>query len=234
MMSNVLDQILDHKRIEVERQKAKVPLAALLTESDQAPPPRPFAPMLRHADRMGLITEIKKQSPSKGLLAFDFDPLHLAQTHQENGADAISILTDMRFFGGSLQHLKAVRSAQLAAEQRGEYVAPLLRKDFLIDPYQVVEARAYGADAILVIVRAVEPPLVRTLIEAARDAGLEALVEVRDEAELAVAMEAGAQFVGINNRDLGTFDVDVSTTERLLGVLPSAGRPIMVSLSGFA
>lgn len=223
-----LQRMLAHKRLEVERQQRKIPLRKILSELDHAPPPRPFAARLRHPNRLGLIAEIKKQSPAKGLLAADFDPLHLATVYAASGADAISVLTDTRFFGGSLQHLKAIRLAQ-AREGTG---TPLLRKDFVVDPYQVYEARLYGADAVLVIVGAVPPPLVRSLLDAAGEAGLEALVEVHTEQELAIALEAGAAMIGINNRDLHTFEVDVGTTERLLRAVPELAPPLMVSLSG--
>src|SRR5919199_242458 len=197
-----LDRILAHKREEVQRQKTKIPSQKLLQQVAQAPPSRPFAPALRHPDRLGLIAEIKKQSPSKGLLADHFDPLRLARIYAEHGADAISVLTDVRFFGGSLQHLKAIRADQASSGR----AVPLLRKDFLVDTYQVYEARAYGADAVLIIVAALDAPMVSTLLETTREAGMEALVEVHTEAELQIALHAGAELIGINNRDLRTFD----------------------------
>lgn len=225
-----LARMLDHKREEVTRQKAKVSRRQLLERAADAPPARPFAAALRHPDRLGLIAEIKKQSPAKGLLAANFDPLQLGRTYANNGADAISVLTDTRFFGGSLQHLKAIRADQQVAG----VAVPLLRKDFLVDPYQVYEARAYGADAVLIIVAAVEPPMVAELLDATRDAGLEALVEVHTEAELATALAARSALIGINNRDLRTFEVDVATTERILRALPRDEKPVMVSLSGLS
>jgi indole-3-glycerol phosphate synthase len=225
-----LQRILAHKHEEVARQRVKAPLSKLQQQAAEAPPTRPFAAALRHEDRLGLIAEIKKQSPSRGVLTGHFDPLQLARVYTDNGADAISVLTDVRFFGGSLQHLKAVRADQ---ESNGRQT-PLLRKDFLVDAYQVYEARAYGADAVLVIVAAVERETVEELIHAAREAGMEALVEVHTEAELAVALAAGAELIGINNRDLRTFEVDVETTDRLLAGLPPGPRPVMVSLSGLS
>src|ERR671932_1217916 len=223
-----LDRILTHKHEEVQRQKTKISLQKLMQQTAQAPATRPFAAALRHPSRLGLIAEIKKQSPSKGLLADHFDPLRLARIYAEHGADAISVLTDARFFGGSLEHLKAIRADQ---ESSGLAV-PLLRKDFPIDPYQVYEARAYGADAVLIIVAAVDAPMVSTLLETTRESGMEALVEVHTEAELQIALHAGAELIGINNRDLRPFDVDVQTTDRLLKALPPGPRPVMVSLSG--
>ena len=221
-----------HKREEVERQQSKLPLARLRRESERAPAPRPFAQALRHPDRLGLIAEIKKQSPAKGLLARDFDPLRLARIYTANGAAAISVLTDLRFFGGSLQHLKAIRAAQEMEGGVAHPTPPLLRKDFLVDPYQVYEARAYGADAVLIIVAAVTPEMVATLLETTRATGMEALVEVNNEQELEVALAAGADMIGINNRNLHTFVVDPATTERLLAAVPASPRTTMVSLSG--
>jgi indole-3-glycerol phosphate synthase len=230
MASNTfLERMLAHKREEVERQKAKLPLVKLEQEAGAAPPVRPFAAALRHRERLGLIAEIKKQSPAKGqLAAADFDPVRLARIYAENGADAISVLTDARFFGGSLQHLKAVRGDQ---QSRG-YDVPLLRKDFLIDEYQVTEARAYGADAILIIVAAVEPATVGRFLQRARQLGMDALVEVHTAPELQVALEAGADLLGINNRNLHTFEVDVYTTDRIMASLPTERRPVVASLSG--
>ena len=229
-----LERMLAHKREEVERQKAKVPLAKLQARGERAPAARPFASALRHVDRLGLIAEIKKQSPAKGLLARDFDPLRLARTYSDHGADAISVLTDMRFFGGSLQHLKAIREAQATTGSDARRTPPLLRKDFLVDPYQVYESRAYGADAVLIIVAALPAPDVSTLLAAARATGMEALVEVHTDAELEIALQAGAELVGINNRNLHTFEVDVRVTERLLAAAPATNRPTMVSLSGLS
>jgi indole-3-glycerol phosphate synthase len=227
-----LPRILAHKREEVERQQSKLPLARLRRESERAPTPRPFARALRHPDRLGLIAEIKKQSPAKGLLARDFDPLRLARIYAANGAAAISVLTDLRFFGGSLQHLKAIRAAQEMEGGVAQPAPPLLRKDFLVDPYQVYEARAYSADAVLIIVAAVTPEMVGTLLETTRATGMEALVEVNNEQELEVALAAGADMIGINNRNLHTFVVDPATTERLLAAMPASPRATMVSLSG--
>ncbi|CAA9265200.1 MAG: Indole-3-glycerol phosphate synthase [uncultured Chloroflexia bacterium] len=228
-----LERILTQKRTEVERHTAAMPLDQLRRTIEQAAPARPFAQVLRHAERLGLIAEIKKQSPSKGLLAQDFDPLVLARIYREHGADAISVLTDMEFFGGSLDHLRAIRNDQQRSdEQHGD--VPLLRKDFIVDPYQVYESRAYGADAILIIVAAVEPDMVGVLFETTRSIGMDALVEVNNLAELRVALEVGADLIGINNRDLHTFEVDVQTTERVLAALPAGQHPVMVSLSGFS
>lgn len=230
--TDFLERIVAHKHEEVFRQQQKVSLARLTAQLDSAPPPRPFAAALRHTDRLGLIAEIKKQSPSKGLLDPNFDPLKLARLYMDNGADAISILTDLRFFGGSLQHLKAVRMEQQSTSPDDSAAPPLLRKDFMVDPYQVYEARAYGADAILIIVKAVEADMVGLLQQTAHDLGMDALVEVQSEDELQIAIDAGATLIGINNRDLRSFVVDTTTTERILAALPDGYHPTMVSLSG--
>jgi indole-3-glycerol phosphate synthase len=233
-----LDRILDHKREEVARQKLKVSQTELERRITSAPPPRPFGAALRHPDRAALIAEIKKQSPSKGLLVPQFDPLKLAQIYMDNGADAISILTDVRFFGGSLQYLKQIREQQARTDheqqrQAQEQLAvPLLRKDFILDPYQIYEARAYGADALLLIVAALDDTVLPELLNLTESLGMEALVEVHDEAELNRALEAGASIVGVNNRDLRTFNVDLATTEHLAARLAGCERPVLVSESG--
>jgi indole-3-glycerol phosphate synthase len=236
--STYLDRILVHKREEVARQKLKVPLAEIQRRVQAAPPPRPFGAALRHSARAALIAEIKKQSPSKGLLMPQFDPLKLAQTYIDNGADAISVLTDVRFFGGSLQYLKSIRELQARVEHEpqrkahGQLPVPLLRKDFILEPYQVYEARAYGADALLLIVAALDDARLRELLDLTEALGMEALVEVHDEAELERSLAAGASVVGVNNRDLHTFEVDLHTTERLAARLDGCNRPILVSESG--
>jgi indole-3-glycerol phosphate synthase len=233
-----LDRILAHKREEIARQKLKVPPAQIEQQAQTAPPARPFGAALRHAQRTALIAEIKQQSPSKGLLMPQFDPLKLAQTYMDNGADAISVLTDGRFFGGSLQYLKNIRELQAQAdheaqrEARGQLPVPLLRKDFILEPYQIYEARAYGADALLLIVAALDDRTLRRLLDLTEASGMEALVEVHDERELQRALTAGATVVGVNNRDLRTFKVDLATTERLATRLGNCERPVLVSESG--
>jgi indole-3-glycerol phosphate synthase len=228
-----LERILDAKRAEVEERQRAVPLERLMRAVEDAPSVRPFGCVLRHPDRLGLIAEIKKQSPSKGVLSHDFDPLRLGRVYRDNGADAISILTDLPFFGGSLQDLRAVRDDQMRpGEQHAD--VPLLRKDFIVDPYQIYESRAHGADALLLIVAALQPAAVGDLLRATRATGMEALVEVNTVAELDVALDAGADLIGINNRNLHTFEVDPRTTEQVLAALPGGVRPVMVSLSGWA
>lgn len=227
-MTTYLDKILEHKREEVARQKRKTPLDELRARAGAAPPTRQFGVALRLPGRAALIAEIKQRSPSRGLLAPDFDYHKLAQIYLDNGADAISVLTDVRFFGGSLQFLKAIR---LLEEQRGAGV-PLLRKDFILEPYQVWEARAYGADALLLIVAALGDDELSELLGLSEELGMDALVEVHDAGELDRALGAGASVVGVNNRDLRSFHVDLATTERLASSLDGCDRPVLVGESG--
>jgi len=209
--STVLDRIVADKREELARRQREQPLAALRELVRRMPPARSLATAVR-AHPPGLIAEVKRASPSRGLLRADLDALALARAYAEAGAAAISVLTEERYFQGSLADLKAVREAVAAL--------PLLRKDFIFDMYQVFEARAYGADAVLLIAAILNPGLLASLIALARSLGLECLVEVHDEPELERALMAGAEIAGINNRDLRTFEVDLATTERLRRLLP--------------
>jgi len=221
-MPNILDEIVTAKRVELAEGMSQVSLADL--ESATANQPRPLnlsGALLGGGVR--LIAEIKKASPSRGLLMPDFDHLKLAETYANNGAAAISCLTDPRF-QGELAHLLQIKES--GASQR----APVMRKDFIFDPYQVVETRAAGADAMLLIVAILEPAQLKELLEAAQAHWMQCLVEVHDEAELETAVDAGADIVGINNRDLRTFTTDLSVTERLAPLVPR-GKQI-VSESG--
>jgi indole-3-glycerol phosphate synthase len=231
-----LDRILEHKRAEVARQKLKIPLAQLEIRLDGAAPPRDFATALRRPDRTALIAEVKKASPSKGVLIEHFDPLALARTYATNGAAAISVLTDVRFFQGSLKYLEGIRGM---GDGNGSpspipHPPPLLRKDFIFDPYQVYEARVYGADALLLIVAALDDLALAELLSLTHQLGMQALVEVHDEVELERALAAGAMIIGVNNRDLRTFVTSLETTARIAARLPAAGRPVLVSESGIA
>lgn len=244
-----LTRILDHKRAEVTRQAAEVPLAQLRELVAAAPPPRPLDTALRLPGRAALIAEVKQASPSRGVLIDNFDPLALARTYAANGAAAISVLTDERFFQGSLKYLQSIRQLQDKTEDQGPRTkdvdtnvgpsslvfgpVPLLRKDFIIDPYQVYQARAYGADALLLIVAALSDAALAELQGLARELGMQALVEVHDEAELDRALSAGASLVGVNNRDLHTFTTTLETTRRVAARLPRERRPVLVSESGF-
>ncbi len=213
MRGSILAEILDHKRREVELARVRAPLPQLIDRLPLVPPPRSLKEAL---DRPGLqvIAEVKARSPSRGPLREDLDPVRLAATYAQAGAAAISVLTDERYFGGSLEHLWSIRRGLPDSP-------PLLRKDFIIDPYQVYEARAHGADAVLLICAALDGPSLASLLDLARDLGMEALVEVHNSQEVAMAVAAGASVIGINNRDLHTFRVDLETTARLRPLIPS-------------
>ena len=221
-MAAILDKIVAAKRLELEREKVVLPVEALEERIRLQPPPLNLSGALM-GDRVRLIAEIKKASPSRGLLCADFDPVRLARTYADNGASAISVLTNPRF-QGTLEHLSAVKQAVTADK------IPVLRKDFIFDPYQVHEARAFGADALLLIVAILKPEQLRELLDFSRRLWMQCLVEVHDQGELDVALEAGAEIIGINNRDLRTFNTDHSVTERLAAQVPR-GR-IVVSESG--
>jgi indole-3-glycerol phosphate synthase len=225
--SSILTRILEHKQTEVERQQRKVPLAKLQQSLEHAPPVRDFAAALQLPDSPALIAEVKKASPSRGVLLENFDHLALARTYIDNGAAALSVLTDVRFFQGSLKYLQGIRA--LPAAQ----AVPLLRKDFLIAPYQVYEARAYGADAVLLIVAALDDVQLGALLELTHALGMAALVEVHTADELRRALAVGARIVGVNNRNLHTFETTLETTAQLAALLPAdAQRPLLVSESG--
>ncbi len=222
----MLSKILSHKRTEIERQQIKIPLEKLQPALERAPVPRDFAAALRQGAHVALIAEVKKASPSRGVLLEHFDHLALAQTYAEHGAAAVSVLTDSRFFQGSLKFLEGIRKLP-------GWPLPLLRKDFIIDPYQVYEARVYGADALLLIVAALNDTQLAELLGLTQELGMHALVEVHTAAELERALAVGAQIVGINNRDLHNFVTSLETSEQLAQLLPSGpSRPLLVSESG--
>ncbi len=222
--STILDEIVALKRDEVASRKAEVSLADLEAEiADQRRPLNMSGALL--GDRVRLIGEIKKASPSKGLLCPDFDPSRLTSTYVENGAAAISVLTDPRF-QGCLEHMAEVKAVT------APHGTPILRKDFVFDPYQVYESRAWGADAILLIVAILEPARLKELIGVARQFWMQCLVEVHTSEELASAVEAGAEIIGINNRDLRTFHTDIDVTRRLAGQVPRG--KVIVSESGIS
>lgn len=218
----ILDDIVAAKRKEMAGAKLRVPLHDLQQTALAQPPALDFASSLR-GPRARLIAEIKKASPSVGLLRADFNPVEIALIYADNGAAAISVLTETTFFQGSLDYLKEIRKAV------GRRL-PLLRKDFIFDPYQVYEARAYGADSILLITAILTPDKLKNLITLSRKLGMEPLVEVHNEVEIAVALKAGSKIVGINNRDLTTFKTDLVTTMRLRPLIPD--DKIVVSESG--
>ena len=203
-----------------------MPLAALKDTVADMPPPRDFRAAISAPGAVNLIAEVKKKSPSKGIIREDFHPVEIAETYAKNGASAISVLTDSRFFAGELRYLSAIRQAL----QQTYDTLPLLRKDFTLDAYHIYQARAAGADAILLIVAALTPSQLREFMEVAEAVSLACLVEVHTPEELAVALEADAQIIGINNRDLRTFHTQIETTFRLRKAIP-AGK-IVVSESG--
>jgi indole-3-glycerol phosphate synthase len=210
----VLDRIVAHKREELAVAKAAHPLAELRSRIHDAPKGRDFAAALR-GPGTALIAEVKKASPSRGVLREDFDHVALAKEYAGAGASAISVLTDEKHFQGALAHLADIRSALPGGP-------PLLRKDFMFDEYQLYEARCHGADAVLLITAILETALLKELVSEAGALGLAALVEVHDEAEVERALQAGASLTGVNNRDLRTFEVDLATTERLRPLVPRA------------
>ena len=223
-MSTILDDIVAAKREELERRKSDVTQEALEKRITAQARPLNFSGSLL-GDRVRLIAEIKKASPSRGLLCPNFDPLMLADTYVENGAVAVSVLTD-HHFQGTLDHLAAVKQSLIP---RG---IPVLRKDFIFDQYQVYEARAWGADAILLIVAILTPKDVQELLSLSRGFWMQCLVEVHTQPELEVAKGAGAEIIGINNRDLSTFHTDLSVTEELAPLVPRG--KVIVSESGIS
>ena len=224
-MPGILDQIVDVKRREVERLKVETPRAELERRIETQTPALNLAGALM-GDRVRVIGETKRSSPVKGVLREDFDPVSLATAYADNGAAAISVLTNVEHFGGSIADMVAVRERMYG---RG---VPVLRKDFVFDPYQVYESRAYGADAMLLIVSILSPALLAELIALSRTLWMQCLVEVHDEAELETAVSAGAEIVGINNRNLRTFQTSLEVTERMAPLVPYGH--VVVSESGIS
>ena len=268
----ILDEIVAHNRKELESRQHSLPLAEVRRAALEQPPALDFAAALQ-GDRVRLIAEVKRASPSKGVIRFDSDPVEIARIYAGNGASAISVLTETKHFQGSLQDLRAIRDAldgstgvapngashrvqgPVPAEglgvspnsnppespfakggigarglTAGTRATPLLRKDFLFDPYHIYESRAYGADALLLIVAILAPAQLKELLFLSHQLGMKCLVEVHNEAELAVALKTEARIIGINNRNLDTLDVDLNITKRLRAFIPS--DRIVVSESG--
>lgn len=223
-MTTALDAILSYKHAEVAAARDAVTFRTLSAQARNAPAPRGFAAALDRVAEAGanaLICELKRKSPSAGEILPGADPVDIARAYASGGAACLSILTDGPSFGGSLDDLRAIRAA---------VDLPVLRKDFLVDPWQVTEARAHGADAILVIMAAVDDDLARGLIAAATDWGMDVLLEVHDQAELARALDLPARLIGINNRNLKTMTTDLAVTERLAPQIPD--DRVLVSESG--
>jgi len=219
-MSDILNSILNTKRAEVDEAMATKPLAQLRDEARAASAPRDFIGSIRKridSGQAAVIAEIKKASPSKGVIREDFKPAEIARSYERGGAACLSVLTDSRYFQGSADYLREARAA---------CALPVLRKDFMIDPYQVYEARAMGADCILLIVAALELPKMRELEDLAHELGMAVLVETHDALELELALQLKTPLVGINNRNLRTFDVSLQTTLDLLPAIPE-GRCVV-------
>ena len=206
----MLDEIIAKKREDVERRKKILPLAHLEKRIAQQKPPLDFAIALKGKE-IRLIAEVKQASPSRGTLCTHFNPTKLAITYAQGGANAISVLTEVNYFKGSIDYLAAIR---------GVVKLPLLRKDFIFDPYQVYESRAYGADGLLLIVATLNQERLKELLSLSRSLGLECLIEAHNEAEVERALLSGAEIIGINNRDLTTFAVDINTTSQLRPLIP--------------
>jgi len=210
-MSSVLDDILARTRDRVAAERMRLPLGPAHPAVREAPPARPFAAALARPGRVNVIAEHKRRSPSRGAIREDLAPADVARSYETKGAAALSVLTDGPFFGGRIEHL---------VEARAACSLPVLRKDFVVDPWQVWEARAVGADAVLLIVAALRDEELRKLLSVAGEAGLDALVEVHDQRELDRALAAGSRVVGVNSRDLRTLAVSLETALALAPEVP--------------
>jgi len=218
-----LEEIVHRSQEELKARKKRLPLTDVRRLAKAQPPPLDLAKALR-GDSVRLIAEVKKASPSRGVIRKDFNPVAIAGTYTAGGAAAISVLTEEHYFQGSLEYLRDIRN------DLGKNRPPLLRKDFIFDSYQVYESLAYGADSLLLIAAILTPEMLVALCALSCELGLSCLVEVHNESDLETALESGAGIIGINNRDLNTFTVDLATTERLRPLIP-ADR-IVISESG--
>jgi indole-3-glycerol phosphate synthase len=208
----ILDDIVKNKIEELAETKRKAPLEEVKKKAVLQPEALNFAECLK-TDRVSIIAEVKKASPSLGVIRKVFNPVEIAKIYAANGASAISVLTETKYFTGSLEYVSRIKKATHAS-------IPILRKDFIIEPYQVYESRAAGADAILLITAILKASRLRELIHLAHELGLQCLVETHSEPEILVALDSGARIIGINNRDLSTFTVDINTTLRLSQMVP--------------
>lgn len=222
-MSSILDEIVDYKRTVVADARRAVPDDEVINRAQAASQPASMFEALTSGDDIALIAEIKKASPSKGLIREDFDPVTIASIYEAHGSSAISVLTDEKYFQGSNEFLSAAGDAVRL---------PLLRKDFTVDTYQIYEARAIGASAVLLIVSSLDDETLGCFLDVARSIDLDALVEVHTEDEARRAVDAGADIIGINNRDLHTFTTTLETTEEVARVLPDDA--LVISESGIA
>lgn len=219
----ILDRIVETKRQEIAAAKARVPERNLRAAVADAPPTRDFFAALAAPGEIKLIAEVKKASPSKGVIRPNFDPVEIARDYEAGGATCLSILTDEQYFQGSLEYLRTIRAA---------VALPLLRKDFILDVYQLLEARAFGADAVLLIAECLDDCMLRTLHNEAVGLGLTPLVEIYEPANIDRVLAAGATLIGVNNRDLRTFEVDLNHSIRLKRQIPE--NCLLVAESGIA
>ncbi|MEC9115648.1 MAG: indole-3-glycerol phosphate synthase TrpC [Planctomycetota bacterium] len=210
-VANILDKIVAKKRKEIAESRARTPLASVQQSAAEAPSPKDFLGALQASQGIGLIAEIKKASPSQGLIREDFDPPSIAKTYTAHGASCISVLTDETFFQGSLSYLQQVRAV---------VDTPLLRKEFILDTYQIYEARAAGADAVLLIAEILTATELAHFSDLAQQLGMVALIELYDPDNLPAVLATGTPLIGVNNRDLRTFEVDLGHTVRLRNQIP--------------
>ncbi|MBX9681803.1 MAG: indole-3-glycerol phosphate synthase TrpC [Gemmataceae bacterium] len=210
-MSDILQRIVETKHREIAEAKARLPLEALRTKLPSAPPVRDFFGALDRLGRLGIIAEIKKASPSAGVMRADFDPIAIAREYAQHGVDCISVLTDVEYFQGKLEYLTAIRHS---------VATPVLRKDFLIDPYQVVEARVAGADAVLLIAEILDDEQMRGLLSLTHELEMTALVELYEPANVSRVVASGAKLIGVNNRNLRTFETRLDHTIDLALSIP--------------
>ena len=219
----ILDDIVAHKKEELKEAKKKLPLVELVSAAAEVSPAVDFAGLHARTPGVKIISEIKRASPSRGVIRDDFDHFSIAREYEDSGAFALSVLTDRRFFGGDISYLSDIRTRS---------ALPILRKDFTIDPYQVYEARCHGADLVLLIVAVLDRGRIEEYHSLARSLGMNCIVEVHGEEELETALLAGSEIIGINNRDLRTFDVSLDTSRKLSGMVPEG--KIIISESGIS
>ena len=219
----ILDDIVAHKRQELKEAKKSLPLRELASAAAEVSPAIDFACLHAGTQGVKIISEIKRASPSKGVIRDDFDHLSIAREYEASGAFALSVLTDRKFFGGDISYLSDIRTHS---------ALPVLRKDFTIDPYQIYEARCHGADLVLLIVAVLDRGQIEEYLSLARSLGMNCIVEVHGEGELETAILAGSEIIGINNRDLRTFDVSLDVSRRLSAMVPEG--KIIISESGIS
>ena len=218
----ILDEIVAYKRKELDETKKTLPLQVLQKAMAYSTTQQSFVDALRAKD-FALIAEVKKASPSAGILREDYDPLAIARIYKESGAAAISVLTERKYFQGDIDTMRYIRQ---------DVVIPVLRKDFLFDAYQLFEAKLYGADAVLLIVAILDLPLLKNMLELCLMMEMAPLVEVHTEPEMEMALSANAEIIGVNNRDLKTLKIDLETTPKLLDKFPETQKKLIISESG--